>query len=92
MSDELQQNTEATATTAPGISGGDPAVQLQIQDLLLAAQTIQLAAQRGAFKAEEFTSVGGVYERLVGFLISTGAITKPESTDSTPAEPTPAAE
>jgi hypothetical protein len=49
-------------------------VQLQIQDLLMAAQIIQLASQRGAVKPEEFTAVGALYERLVKFLQQSGAI------------------
>lgn len=50
-------------------------VQLQLADLLLAAQVIQLASQRGAIKPEEMTQVGGLYERLVTFLQASGALT-----------------
>lgn len=56
-----------------------PAAQptsLQLSDILLTAQCIQLASQRGAFRAEEFTQVGGVYERLVAFLQASGALTQ----------------
>lgn len=49
-------------------------VQLQISDLLLAAQVIQLASQRGAIKPEEFTQIGTLYERLVKFLQQSGAL------------------
>lgn len=77
MSDETTQASEVTEA---------PAVQLQIADILLAAQTIQLASSRGAFRAEEFTQVGGLYERLVGFLQASGAITLP--TSEVAAEPT----
>jgi hypothetical protein len=38
------------------------------------AQIIQLTSQRGAFKAEELADVGGLYNKLVAFLQSTGAI------------------
>jgi hypothetical protein len=58
--------TEQTAATAQA--------QLQIADILAAAQLIQLASSRGAFRAEEFTQIGGVYERLVAFLQQSGAI------------------
>jgi hypothetical protein len=51
-----------------------PVVQLQIADILLSAQTIQLASSRGAFRAEEFTQIGGLYERLVAFLQASGAL------------------
>lgn len=63
MSDAVQQETPAEQT-----------VQLQLQDLLLAAQVIQLASQRGAIKAEEMEQVGGLYTRLVTFLQASGAL------------------
>jgi hypothetical protein len=66
MTDETNQPTDST-----------PNPQLQLTDILLAAQTIQLASSRGAFRVEEFTQVGGVYERLVGFLKDSGAIQSP---------------
>ena len=49
---------------------------LTIQDLTLVLQVIQLATARGAFKAEDLTSIGGLYERIFKFLESVGAITK----------------
>ena len=51
-----------------------PAPSLTLQDLVLVAQIIQLTSQRGAFKAEELADVGGLYNKLVAFLQSTGAI------------------
>jgi hypothetical protein len=59
-----------------------PAPGLTLQDLVLVAQIIQLTAQRGAFKAEELTQVGGLYDKLVAFLQSTGAIA-PAPTEET---------
>ena len=55
---------------------------LTLQDLVLVAQIIQLTSQRGAFKAEELTQVGGLYDKLVAFLQSTGAIA-PAPTEET---------
>jgi hypothetical protein len=63
-------------------------VQLQLSDILAAAQCIQLASTRGAFRAEEFTQVGGTYERLVSFLQASGALNPPageQPADSAPA-------
>ena len=62
-----EQTTEQTVADAPQS-------QLQLSDILLAAQVIQLASKRGAFSAEEFTQVGGCYERLVSFLRDSGAL------------------
>ena len=61
----------ATVDVAPQQS----APSLTIQDLVLVAQIIQLTSQRGAFKAEELADVGGLYNKLVVFLQSTGALT-----------------
>jgi hypothetical protein len=89
MSDEIQQQ-EAPATE-------QPVAQLQLSDILLAAQVIQLASQRGAIKPEEFTQIGGVYERLVTFLQASGALqpaqpATPPADESATAPTTPAAE
>lgn len=72
----------ADTTTAP---------QLLIQDIIGAAQCIQLASQRGAFQAGELSQVGGIYDRLVAFLQASGALA-PAAGTTTPsadsAEPT----
>jgi hypothetical protein len=62
--------------------------QLQLADLLACIQIIQVASQRGAFKAEEFTQIGGVHDRIMGFLKSSGAIKTdaPADESATPAE------
>lgn len=81
MSDELQTNQEETQQ--------QPGVQLQINDLLLAAQVIQLTSQRGAFRADELSQVGGLYDRIVAFLQASGALApadKPADSTETPAE------
>jgi hypothetical protein len=52
-----------------------PAPSLTLQDLVLVAQIIQITSQRGAFKADELADVGGLYNKLVTFLQSTGALT-----------------
>jgi hypothetical protein len=49
-------------------------VQLQLSDLLLCAQALQLASTRGAFRAEEFTQIGGVFDRITAFLKASGAL------------------
>jgi len=78
--------TEATQdSTGPAIAPESaPQVQLQLSDILAAAQIIQLASSRGAFKTEEFTQIGGVYERMVGFLQASGAITPAPADESAP--------
>lgn len=75
----MDQNTpEQTAPEAP-------AANLSIQDLLLVVQTLQVVSQRGAFRAEEMSNIGGLYDRLVTFLTASGAI-KPASPEAAAAE------
>lgn len=70
--------TETTDTSAPSTG-------LTIQDLTLTLQVVQVATSRGAFKADELTAVGGLYDRLFKFLDAAGAITKAPAADATPA-------
>jgi hypothetical protein len=67
MSEDTIQTTEALAeqTAAPS---------LQLSDLVLALQTIQTMAQRGAVKAEEMSTIGGLHDRLFAFLEAQGVI------------------
>jgi hypothetical protein len=51
-----------------------PAANLSLQDLLLVAQTIQVVAQRGVFRAEEMSNIGALYDRIIAFLTASGAL------------------
>lgn len=57
---------------------------LTVNDLTLTLQIIQVATSRGAFKADELSAIGGVYDRIFKFLESSGAITTkaPEETET----------
>ena len=76
MTDQVQDQTQQPAPEA---------VQLKLADLVLTAQLIQICSTRGAFKPEEFTQVGGLYERLVQFLQASGAIAPAEQPAEQPA-------
>lgn len=56
---------------------------LNIADLANVLQLIRTCASRGAFQAEEMSSVGSLYDRLHAFLASTGAIKLDEAKDET---------
>ena len=75
MSEETTQE-QTTAEAQPNLS---------LQDLLLVVQIVQIATQRGAFRAEELSNIGGLYDRLVTFLNATGAIKPAEQGEATPA-------
>jgi hypothetical protein len=71
---DIQQPTPQTDVNEPAAPPS-----LTVQDLVTVAQILQLAAQRGTFKMEEFTDVGSLYNKLVTFLQHSGAISpKPQ--------------
>jgi hypothetical protein len=45
-----------------------PAADLNISDLLAVKSIIEIASQRGAFKANELEGVGKIYNKLSNFL------------------------
>lgn len=57
----------------------DSAPSLTLQDLITVAQVIQITSQRGAFRAEELANVGTLYNKLVAFLESSGAISRTDA-------------
>jgi hypothetical protein len=62
--------TDETTTTPETPSFG-------IQDLVFTLQVFEACATRGAFRAEELSNVGAVYDRLKAFLTANGAIGQP---------------
>ena len=58
---------------------------LAIQDLRVAADIINICTQRGAFRANELSSVGLLYDRLTAFLTANDASTEPQPTSGTDA-------
>lgn len=81
MSDTIQDATLAQPQETPAAPTGP---SLQLSDLVLALQTIQACSQRGAVRAEEMSTVGGLYDRLLAFLEAQGAVTR--SAPPAPAE------
>ena len=47
---------------------GTPVESISIRDLDQIAQIIDLATQRGAFRGNELSQVGGIYDKLTSFL------------------------
>jgi ribosomal protein S20 len=81
MSEE--QNIETTeATEAPA---QEEAVQLGVADLQNAAQVIDAAVSRGAFRANEAAQVGAVYNKLEAFIKSVADAQKAQENTDAPA-------
>jgi hypothetical protein len=85
-----EPTTQTEPTTQP--ESDNTAVQLQLSDLLMCAQALQLASTRGAFRAEEFTQIGGVFDRITAFLKASGAIASSSAPTSDETVTSPVAE
>ena len=60
----------------PNLPEQPQAPTLQLSDLVTVLQTIQTCATRGAFRADEMSTIGGLHDRLFAFLEVQGAITR----------------
>ena len=56
------------------------AANLSLNDLVAVVHILQVVTNRGAFKAEELSTVGGVYERIFNFLEAHGAVERTTET------------
>ena len=63
---ENVEKTTAPTGDAPGTQAGVP--QLTINDMIVLKNMVEITQSRGAFKADEMTTVGGVYNKLAVFL------------------------
>lgn len=64
-----KDKTETTQESQPE-QQQEQAQQLTVQDLVTLKSAIELGTQRGAWRANELTAVGTVYERLSLFVAS----------------------
>jgi hypothetical protein len=69
MSDEIQQQ-EVTAETTAAQEASQQGADLNINDLVALKSIIEVASQRGAFKASELEAVGKTFNKLNTFLES----------------------
>jgi hypothetical protein len=73
MTDTTEENTQAQETIAanqPEAAQPGNSPDLNISDLLAVKSIIDIASQRGAFKANELEAVGKTYNRINTFLES----------------------
>lgn len=63
MAEEVTKTVEVEAPKDAGEMVG-----LALQDIVLSANIIDLATQRGAFKAAEASQVGACFNKLVAFI------------------------
>lgn len=58
-----------------------------LKDLVIAKEAIQVASSRGAFRAEEMSTIGATYDRLVAYVNYYAP--KPEGKEQEKEEPAP---
>ena len=77
MSEEVnsQITDSVTQTPAPNIT---------IADIAFLVQIVEVCSQRGAFRAEELTNVGAVYDRVKAFIVANTPA--PQANDDTTEE------
>ena len=86
MSKKSNQVDEGQLTDTGAVGGAETqaAPELTVQDLGNLRAIIDVASQRGAFRAAEMAAVGSVFNRLNDFL---NAVAPPaDATEETPAE------
>ena len=66
MSEETKQATQEPQATAP--QGDQKPIELTVQDLGVLRSIIDVASQRGAFRANEMEAVGKTFNKLDSFL------------------------
>lgn len=66
MSEQQTEQQAAPVAEAPAVE--EKAPDLTVNDLQALKTIIDVASQRGTFKANEMASVGQVYNRLTAFL------------------------
>lgn len=65
---DVQEPKAAQAQAKPAAQEASP--ELTVQDLQALKQIIDVATQRGAFKANELMTVGATYNKLDAFLVA----------------------
>ncbi len=71
MTEETQvEQTAAPSQDQVAAQEQAPAADLNISDLIALKSVVEVASQRGAFKANELEGVGRVYNKLSTFLDS----------------------
>ena len=68
--DTQQPEAEAVENVAPveAPEGAEVPESIGLNDLQLLANIVDLASQRGAFRGNELTQVGAVFDKLAAFL------------------------
>jgi len=70
MADNIETNEVSSDTAGAQQTTQQPSADLNVSDLSAIKSIIDVATQRGAFRAPELESVGKIYNKLNNFLDS----------------------
>jgi hypothetical protein len=70
MTEQVQETSQETAKQQEPQAKSEGAADLNISDLAALKSILEIASQRGAFKANELEAVGKTYNKLSSFLES----------------------
>lgn len=88
----MSETTTTSTETGEVTETVTPKTGLGVNDLKIMVRTLQVCSERGAFKAEEMATVGGLYQKIVGFLQATGQLDPAPTPEGDQAEEQPAEE
>ena len=77
QNDNTEIVDEAVAPEAEAPQG-EPGPALSLEELSMLMQIVDLAVQRGAFRGNEISQVGAVYDKLNAFLGAVAKANQPE--------------
>ena len=72
--------SEVNSTLEPNLQEV-AAPNLGLQDIVALLNIVDAASRRGAFRAEEMSAIGAVYDKVSAFLKSTGAVQETDTTE-----------
>ena len=58
-------------------------VGINITDLAFLVQVVEVCSQRGAFRAEEMSSIGAIYDKVRSFIAANTVAAPSENTETT---------
>ena len=73
----MSEDTAQVPATAPSIT---------LTDIAFLVQIVEIVAQRGAFRADELSSVGAVYDKVKAFIVANTAQPAPEQPTEEPVQ------
>jgi hypothetical protein len=83
-----KKKVEEAVAEQPEVSEGQGVDSISLNDLQVLANVVDLASQRGAFRGNELTQVGEVFDKLTSFLAQVAAAQAASEEEAAPAEGT----